>query len=460
TDPGGELRSPWLVIGGWWMVEVLGEGGGEVDFDGAVFDGEPDFSWGLANDLVERRKIGGRIGPGGGRGHGEDRVAVAGILTRHRGSLDRELAGEGSIAGGEGQVHQDQLDAAGIGLGAAGIGPQHQLQPDVVAERALQQIVQIGDQLAEIQIRRRGGLALAKFEQTVGQARGVGASAAGFQQAAEFLSDGGGQAAEDLQTVRGTMIRRSPGLVGGALARGTEQQAYAHGVRIAIPHGRDAALDGLTGALPAEQQNVVPQADGDAFPKHSANGGGLRRSGPGIENGEDFTDRFAESLFLLPTREGLGYAVHQRDLPALLGDDYAFIDTADGGGHTLSAVDQLAFAPVAVEGELDGGAQGAVVKRFQDITGGRGLLGALQDFGIGVGGEVNHGDLELVVQRAGHIDTIQNALQLDIHQDQIRHGFDRQPESFRAGGGGSHDFVSQSLDTLLYVGRDNLLILH
>jgi hypothetical protein len=137
------------------------------------------------------------------------------------------------------------------------------------------------------------------------------------------------------------------------------------------------------------------------------NGGRLRGSGAGIENRENFIDWFAQSLCLRPTGEGFGNAVHQGDLAAFSDDDYGFVDTADGGGQPLSAFDQMALAVVAVEGEFDGRAQGAVVKRFQDVAGGRGKLGALQDFRIGVGGEVHHRDFELVIQRAGHIDTIQ-----------------------------------------------------
>ena len=264
----------------------------------------------------------------------------------------------------------------------------------------------------------------------------MGASAAGFEQACQFLGERGGQPPEDLQTVRGTMIRRAPGLV-GALARGAEQQACAHGVRSAIPHGRGAALDGLADAVPAEQHDIIVQAsvqasvqaisqavaqgiaqsDANALPKHPANGGRLRRSGAGVENGEDFTHGFAEGVFLVPAREGFGRAVHQRDLAALLRNDNGFIDAAHGSGQALSAIDQLALAPVVVEGDLDGRAQGAVVKRFQDIAGGRGAFGALQDSGIGVRRKVHHRDLELIIQGARHVDTIQGAFQFDIHQD-------------------------------------------
>ena len=107
------------------------------------------------------------------------------------------------------------------------------------------------------------------------------------------------------------MIRRAPRLVGGALARGAKQEAYAHGLRFAIAHRCGAALDGLAGAVPSQQQDVVPQADGGAFPKHSANGGRLRGSGADIENRENFIDWFAQSLRLSPAGEGFGNAVHQ-----------------------------------------------------------------------------------------------------------------------------------------------------
>ena len=76
-----------------------------------------------------------------------------------------------------------------------------------------------------------------------------------------------------------------------------------------------------------------------------------------------------------------------------------------------------------------------------------------------MGGEVDHRDLELVVERAGYIDAVQSALQFDIHQDQVRHGVDSQPERVGTGGGGSHHFVPESFDTLLYVGRYNFLVL-
>ena len=136
-----------------------------------------------------------------------------------------------------------------------------------------------------------------------------------------------------------------------------------------------------------------------------------------------------------------------------------FVDAADGRSQPLSAFDQTALAQVPVEGDFDGGAQAAIVKWFQQIAGWRRQLGALQNFRIGVRRQVYYGDFELIVQGTGYFDTVQHAFELDIHQDQVRLGVDRQPQRVGSRGGGPHHFIPQSLDTLRDVGGHNLLIL-
>ena len=118
-----------------------GKAGWEIDFYRSIFDGEADFALRLANDFIEGRQIAAE----GGGGDGEDRVGLAGIFAGDGGGLDGKSAGKGGVPGGKGQMHEDQFNASGIGLSGAGGGPEKELQCDLIAQGALQQIVEAGD---------------------------------------------------------------------------------------------------------------------------------------------------------------------------------------------------------------------------------------------------------------------------------------------------------------------------
>ena len=79
---------------------------------------------------------------------------------------------------------------------------------------------------------------------------------------------------------------------------------------------------------------------------------------------------------------------------------------------------QLAGGLVVVERELDGPVEFAVLEGREDKGEGVGRLGALQGLFVGKSGEVDDGDVEALTDPVGGFDSVDIALDLDIHQNQ------------------------------------------
>ena len=73
------------------------------------------------------------------------------------------------VAGVDGEVDQHLLDLAGVGLDRPQVGRDASLQLDVLAERAAQQLLELGDDVVEVEHLRLHDFAAAEDQQLAGQ---------------------------------------------------------------------------------------------------------------------------------------------------------------------------------------------------------------------------------------------------------------------------------------------------
>ena len=112
-----------------------------------------------------------------------------------------------------------------------------------------------------------------------------------------------------------------------------------------------------------------------------------------------------------------------------------------------------------VQGNLDRRLQLALFERLQQITERLGYLGARQGLVVGVGGEVDDGNSMDGADALGRFDTVHLALQVDVHQDEIRRRSLRRLDRVLTRGHDDGNAVAHLFQPLLEIQRHDRFVL-
>ncbi len=112
-----------------------------------------------------------------------------------------------------------------------------------------------------------------------------------------------------------------------------------------------------------------------------------------------------------------------------------------------------------IEGYLHGAAQIQVANRLENVTQRLGHRRAAYRVCVGVRRQVDHGDLELVLERLRRGDAIHLALKADVHQHQVESNVSRESQRFFTRARDRRHGVAQPLQATLNVVGDQAFIL-
>ncbi len=162
------------------------------------------------------------------------------------------------------------------------------------------------------------------------------------------------------------------------------------------------------------------QPDDRALAEHHVHRVVQRLPRLGANEPEDVDQAFPEGLVLLPAGEGLGHRVHELDPAVLVGRHHAVADALQRRGQPPLAVLEALLDAVLVERHLDGREQLPLLEGLQHVAERLGDLGALQRVRVGVGGQVDDGDVVAAADLRGSLDAVHFAVQEDVHEHQVR----------------------------------------
>ncbi len=128
-------------------------------------------------------------------------------------------------------------------------------------------------------------------------------------------------------------------------------------------------------------------------------------------------------LLLAPAGYILRHGVHKLDKPLFPGGDNAVFDAVENGGEPAFLAAQLHVYIKLVESYIDGGVELSLLKRFEDIAVGFGLLCPLEGVFVGVGGKEDHGNIKGVFNCFGCLDTVRLSGEHNIHKNNVRSEF-------------------------------------
>lgn len=212
--------------------------------------------------------------------------------------------------------------------------------------------------------------------------------------------------------------------------------------------------------------HAVEQAVGRAERHHHALAEGLghgvaeRRLGRHIDKLEDALDRDAARVRQPPTGQRLGHGVHEANLLVRADGDDAIGDAGQGRRVVEVALHQSSLLMlVPAHRHLDSGQEVALLEGFDQVAEWGRRLGALQGGLVGVGGEVDHGDVQAAVDVLGGLDAVHLALEPDIHQDEIRTRRLGEGDGLGAPVGDPDDLVAQAPQPIANLLGDQGLVL-
>jgi len=112
--------------------------------------------------------------------------------------------------------------------------------------------------------------------------------------------------------------------------------------------------------------------------------------------------------------------IHQADGARPIHSQNAFANAAKHRHDPLFIGLEPTLAVVFVERDLNGALQLLLAERFDNVTVWFGAFGPLDGRVVRERGDENHGDVEPRLNDLGSFDSVDPALQLDVHQDKIR----------------------------------------
>ena len=185
------------------------------------------------------------------------------------------------------------------------------------------------------------GFVLEEIEQVGDRVEGV----------VDLMSDGGGEASGD-----GELLVGEQGGAGAAL-HGDVAEDHDDAGEFAglVADGCAAVVDGKLGAVLADEDGVVGDADDAVEPLDFGDGVLNRLAGGLVDDVEDFADGAIAGVGFEPSGEFLGDGIHQLDLALGVAGDDTVADGGEGGTEVLLGLEELfGAAALQVEGAAEG----------------------------------------------------------------------------------------------------------
>lgn len=146
--------------------------------------------------------------------------------------------------------------------------------------------------------------------------------------------------------------------------------------------------------------------------------------------------------------------IHHTDQAVVIGGDDRDLCARQQAQEPLLIRSKPAFAVVFMQGQFDRGLKLFFPERLQDVSVRLRVFGALERMIVGECGYIDDGDIEARLEYLGGLNTVDAALELDIHQDEVRPCFRRATDGILTGGHHARNRVSKLLQVLLDVGSD------
>ena len=131
----------------------------------------------------------------------------------------------------------------------------------------------------------------------------------------------------------------------------------------------------------------------------------------------------------------------------------------DQGAILRLAFLDLAVQLVMVQGDFHGDGQLARIHRLDQVAVGAGGDGLIGLPGVGIGGEVDDGNVTGVLNASRRLDSADDAGQSDVHQDQVRGMGHHRCQHRLAGGEWWRGLIAELAQDILQVRRDDRVIL-
>ncbi len=204
-----------------------------------------------------------------------------------------------------------------------------------------------------------------------------------------------------------------------ALARLPEHVQQSEERPLGAAQRRSAHLDRRLRSARTHHPAVAAQGAA-ALGERLGNGEDDPAAGGAVEHGHDVGDARAAELLLPPAEQRLGGGVHEGHEPLGIRDQHRVAHARGDRRRPPPRLERPPDALVPVERHLDGRVQAPLVERLEHVAEGVGQLGLLESLGVGEGGEVHHGHVEPGPHALRGLDAVHPALELDVHQHEIR----------------------------------------
>jgi hypothetical protein len=206
-----------------------------------------------------------------------------------------------------------------------------------------------------------------------------------------------------------------------ALADVAKGQHNPQDIPCFVPDGRPAVVDGHLAAAPFEQHRMVGQPGHHAALKHLAGRVVHRRPGVLIDNVKHLLHRLSGRLGHTPAGQRFGHGIDKGNAAPGIGCNHRVANAGQGDAQPLALLAQFPVGLMHVQGQLDLNCQFALLERLEDIAERPGQFGALKRCGIRMGGQKDHRQIvPPAFDDPGRFNAVHGALQLDIHQHQVR----------------------------------------
>ena len=139
-----------------------------------------------------------------------------------------------------------------------------------------------------------------------------------------------------------------------------------------------------------------------------------------VDQLEDLAEGFPLGLIALPTQQVRGSGIKEGDLARVVGTDNGLPNAAQGGGQPSFLPAQGGFHARLRERHLQGEGELMFFYRFQQVTVGAEFCGPAYRGFVGMGGEEDDREAELLLQDLGRADAVALAFEPDVHEYQVR----------------------------------------
>ena len=238
-----------------------------------------------------------------------------------------------------------------------------------------------------------------------------------------------------------------------------KHQHHAGDVAAFAGDRRGAALDRNSLALSRYQDRVIRERENSLLVHHSLRCVSSRALAQ-LDELEDFVQRLPQYVGRGPAGQFFGHGIHELNVAEAIGGNHRVCDAPQRGRKPDLALLDFAFQPVFGHRHLEGGVELALLERLEQIAESLGFFGTLDRGVVGVGSQIDDGNVVASANMGRRFDPVHVSVQSDVHQHEVGSLARGHLDGLLSRGHGRRYFVAELLELAANGERHDAFVLH